>query len=148
VVNGAVGEIDHAGGAVDPLVRRAKHLVDRPRIALDRGLSLKTPHADIKRVRTGNDHRRNRRRIVGALVIVDRDQAIHKGTRGYHRHIAERAGTAFLLRRQPSAAKALRVADNGIQLRRLDRLQYALDLQDCWQVASRSASEHAPRRPP
>ena len=42
-------------------------------------------------------HRRDRRRVVGALVVVDRDQAVHERARGHQRHVAERAGAHLLL---------------------------------------------------
>jgi len=52
--------------------------------------------------------------IVGALVVVDGDESIHESTRGHHRHIAQRAGAAFLLGGQPAAAEALRIAYDGV----------------------------------
>src|SRR5262249_35934360 len=74
VIDGAVGEVDHASGAIDTLVRGPKNLVDRPRVTLDRGFALQTPHADIEGVCPRNHHRGNRRRIVGAFVIIDCDE--------------------------------------------------------------------------
>ena len=125
VIDGAVVEHDHAGGGVDALVERAQHLVDRARIDLDRRLALQAPHADVERVRAGDHHRRDRRRIVGALVIVDRHQPVHEGARGDQRDVAERAGAAFLLGRQPAPTEALGIADHGVELGVLDRLQHA-----------------------
>ena len=62
--------------------------------------------------------------IVGALVIVDRDEPVHEGARGDQRDVAERAGAAFLLGRQPAAAKPLRIADHGVELGVLDRFEH------------------------
>ena len=66
--------------------------------------------------------------IVGALVVVDRDQPVHEGARGHQRHVAERAGAHLLLGREPAAAEALRVADDGVELGVGDCLEHALRL--------------------
>src|SRR5271170_3982488 len=84
VIDGAVGAHDHAGGGVDALIERTQNLVDRARVAFDRLLAFEVPHDDVERVGAGDHHRRDRARIVGALVIVDGDQAVHEGARGYH----------------------------------------------------------------
>ena len=68
--------------------------------------------------------------IVGALVVVDRDQAVHERARGDQRHVAERAGAHLLLGRQPFAAEALGIADDRVELRVRDRLEHARGLRE------------------
>jgi len=72
-----------------------------------------------------NHHRRNRPRIVGALVIVDGDESVHKGARGHQRHVAERAGAHLLLGREPFAAETLGVAHDRVEPGGGDRLEHA-----------------------
>ena len=130
VIDRAVAHHDHAGGGVDALVERAQHLVDRARVAFDRRLRFEVPHAHVERVRAGDHHRRDRRRIVGALVVVDRDQPVHEGARCHQRHIPERAGAHLLLAGEPFAAEALRVADHRVDLGVLDDLEHAGGLRE------------------
>ncbi len=124
MIDAAVRHHDHARGGVDALVKRAKNLVDRARIAFDRRLLLQVPHAHVERVRAGNHHRRDRGRIVGALVVVDRDEAVHERARGDERDVAEGTRAHLFLAGQPFAAKALGVTDDGVDLGVLDRLQH------------------------
>ena len=63
--------------------------------------------------------------IVGALVVVDRDQPVHERARGDQRHVAERAGAHLLLGGEPFAAEALGVADHRVELGVGDRLEHA-----------------------
>ncbi len=128
MIDAAVGEHDHAGGGVDAAVGGAQHLVDRARVALDRRLGLHVPHDDVERVRAGDHHRRDGLGIVRALVVVDGDQPVHEGAAGDERHVAERAGAHLLLGGEPLAAKALRIADDGVDLGLLDGLQHARGL--------------------
>ena len=123
VIDRAVAHHDHAGGGVDALVERAEHLVDRARIAFDRRLRLEVPHAHVERMRAGDHHRRDRGRIVGALVVVDRDQPVHEGARRHQGHIPERARAHLLLAGEPFAAEALGVADHRVDPGVLDDLQ-------------------------
>ena len=130
MIDAAVRHHDHAGGGVDALVERAQHLVDRARVAFDRRLLLQVPHAHVERVRAGDHHRRDRLGIVGALVVVDRDQAVHERARGDQRHVAERAGAHLLLAGEPFAPEALGVADHRVDLGVLDRLQHLGGLRE------------------
>ena len=114
VIEAAVLEDDGSGRGVDSLAQRAERLVDRARVELDRLLRLHHPHDDVERVRARDDHRRDLRRIRGALVVVERDQPVHERARADQRHLAEAAGAHLLLRHEPAAAKALRIADDGI----------------------------------
>ena len=68
--------------------------------------------------------------IVGALVVVDRDQAIHERARGDQRHVAERAGAHLLLAGEPLPSEALGVADHRVDLGVLDRLQHLRGLRE------------------
>ena len=113
-----------------PPIERAEHLVDRARVALDRRLLLHVPHHDVERVRARDHHRRDGRGIVGALVVVDRDQAVHERARGDERHVAERAGAHLLLGAEPLAAEALGVADDRVELGVGDRLEHARRLRE------------------
>ena len=130
MMHGAVGEHHHAGGGVDALVDRSQHLVDRACVDLALLLAVEAPHADVERMRAGDHHRRDRLRLVGALVVVDRDQPVHEGARCDQGYIPERAGRALLLGREPAAAEALGVADDHIELRALDRGEHAGGLRE------------------
>ena len=129
MIDRAVAHHDHAGGGVDALVERAQHLVDRARVAFDRRFLFEVPHAHVERVRAGDHHRRDRRGIVGALVIVDRDQPVHEGARCHERDIPERAGAHLLLAGEPFAAEALGVADDRVDPGILDDLEHARRLR-------------------
>ena len=113
-----------------PLVERAEHLVDRAGVALDRRLRLHVPHDDVERVGAGDDHRRDRLGIVGALVIVDGDQPVHERARAHQRHVAERAGAHLLLGGEPFAAEALGIAHHRVELGVGDRLEHARGLAE------------------
>ena len=117
VIDAAVREHDHAGGGIDAAVGGPQHLVDRARVALDRRLGLQVPHDDVERVRARDHHRRDGLGIVRALVIVDGDQPVHEGAAGDERHVPQRAGAHLLLGGEPLAAKALGIADDGIDRR-------------------------------
>ena len=120
---------DHAGGGVDAVIKRPEHLVDRAGVALDRLFAFEIPHDDVECVRAGNHHRRDRRRIVGALVIVDRDQPIHERARRHHGDVAKRAAPHLLLAGEPFAPEALGIADHGVKLGVGDRLEHARRLR-------------------
>ena len=108
-----------------PLIERAEHLVDRAGIAFDRLFAFEIPHDDVERVGAGDHHRRNRGRVVGALVIVDGNEAIHEGARGHHGDVTERAVADLLLAGEPFPAEALGIADDGVELGVGDRFQHA-----------------------
>src|SRR5437763_13893335 len=63
--------------------------------------------------------------MVRALVVVERDEAIHERARGDERDVAERAGAHLLLRGEPAAAKALRVANDRVDFCFLDFSEHA-----------------------
>ncbi len=108
-----------------PPIERPQNLVDRARVALDRLFAFEIPHDEVERVRAGDHHRRDRRRIVGALVIVDGDQPVHERARGHQGDVAERAAAHLFLAGEPFAAEALGVADDGVELGVGDRLEHA-----------------------
>src|SRR5712672_347081 len=124
-MDGAVREHDHAGGRVDALVERPQHLVDRARIDFRLLLAFQAPHADVERMRARDHHRRDGLGLVGALVVVDRDQPVHEGARRHHGDVPERAGRAFLFCREPAPAEALGVAHDRVELGALDRGEHA-----------------------
>ena len=76
----------------------------------------------------GDDHRGDLSGIVRALVVVDRDEAIHEGPRGHHRHLAQLPGADLFFRYQPPAPEALRVSDDRIDPRLLDRGEHVRGL--------------------
>ena len=125
MIDGAVGAHDHAGGGVDALIERPQHLIDRARVAFDRLFAFEVPHDDVERMGAGDHHGRDRTRVVGALVIVDGDEAVHEGARGHHGDVAERAAAHLLLAGEPFAAKALGIADDGVEFCVGDRFEHA-----------------------
>jgi hypothetical protein len=73
---------------------------------------------------------RDRRRIVGALVIVDRDQAIHESAGGHHGDVAKRAAPHLLLAGEPFAPEALSITHHRIELGVGNRLEHVRRLRE------------------
>src|SRR5262245_29247564 len=101
MIDAVVREHDHAGGGIDASVERTQHLVDGARVTFHRGLVLHVPHDEVEGVRAGYHHWGNGRRVIGAFVVVDRDQSIHERTRGDQGHVAERSAAYLLLAGEP-----------------------------------------------
>src|SRR5262249_49125785 len=80
------------GGGIGAFADGCQCLVHRARVNLHGSLRVHHPHDDIESVGPRDHHRRNPRRIVGALVVVQRHEPVHERSRGDQRHLAKLAG--------------------------------------------------------